>query len=337
MAALPEVCQARARNMHAAGNVSKVADAKKSNSLSCTQSEHATESRQSSKGSCRLPSVSSSRSTTKESTPVNSRSTTKESTPENSRLSTPASPISPPATSRHRSSSTFSETVDSPARCQRNRQSMLCVFASQMPECSPCCTKEAFWPYLAAFQSMDRLQVGKVRRSDFIWALHEHGSKVEFQRAVSKAGLREYFRKPVDLTLDEFIHLIFPRATGAEVLPMLRWVRLHKANTIVAEPSFKATAVELRQVFSVLDENNSGRVSLADLLQAHLFSSEEMLDLLRTVVPPSNQFEFEDFSILMQSKFGPRAPQNRTLMHVFDKYGREHPYLEKLHKIQRDL
>lgn len=184
---------------------------------------------------------------------------------------------------------------------------------------------------------MDRLQTGKVRRSDFIWALHEHGFNIEFQRAISKAGLKEYFRKPVDLTLDEFIHLIFPRATGAEVFAMLRWARLHKANTIVAEPSFTATTAELRQVFSVLDENNSGRVSLADLLHAQIFSSEEMLDLLKKVVLPSHQFEFEDFSILLQSKFGPEAPRNQTLMHSFDLFERENPFLAKLRKIRGDL
>jgi len=181
---------------------------------------------------------------------------------------------------------------------------------------------------------MDRLQVGQVRRSDFIRALKEHGSTVEFQKAVNKAGLKEYFLKPVELTLDEFIRRIFVTATDADVFCMLRWASLYKANAIVAEPSFKATTTELRHLFSVLDRNSSGHVSLADLLHAEIFSSEEMLDLLKTVVTPSHEFHFEDFTFLMHSKFGPENVQNRNLMHTFDRLGKEHPYVDKLHQLR---
>lgn len=168
-------------------------------------------------------------------------------------------------------------------------------FVNMENERCPCCTKEEFWIIYDVFASMDRRQDESVSRSDFLWALGAHGASVEFQRVVRRSRLSAYFKSTArDISLQEVVRRILPNATGIDVLKMLRWVSLRKARNLLTSSEFTGSTTQLKQLFSLLEDDCSGTISPNELLRAQILSRAELVALL-----PSNaalSLTFEQFT-----------------------------------------
>jgi len=166
-----------------------------------------------------------------------------------------------------------------------HRRSSVVPLKEEHERCS-CCTKEESWLIYDVFASMNRRkEEDSVSRVDFVWSLSAHGASVDFQRVVRRAGLSAYFKATArNITFEEFMHRIFPNATGMDVLKMQRWTCLRKARNVFTNSEFAASPEEFRQVFSLLEEGCSGIISAYDLLRAQILCRVEVLAVLPATV-----------------------------------------------------
>jgi len=154
----------------------------------------------------------------------------------------------------------------------------------EIERCS-CCSKEEFWIVYDIFASMDRRHEDSVRRGDFLWALSTHGASVDFQRVIRRSGLSTYFKETArDISLEDFLHRIFPSATSMDILKMQRWTSLRKARNMLTSAEFSATRLEFGRVFSLLEEGCCGTIAATELLRAQILSRVEVLAVLPATV-----------------------------------------------------
>lgn len=139
------------------------------------------------------------------------------------------------------------------------------------------CSKEDFWLIQDGYIAMDRRGTGAVRRADYLWALREHGTSLDFHKTVRRAGLNAYFRgSSEELLLEAFVRRVFP-SIGAEDLKLIvRWAALRKARGVLTKPDFRATDEELLEVFGYLDADASSTLSLSELVRADILDRDEV-------------------------------------------------------------
>lgn len=154
---------------------------------------------------------------------------------------------------------------------------------------------EQFWSFCDIFARMDQQCAGVVRRVDFISAIRELGTDLEFRKVIRKTDLAgRFYANAKDLSLEEFICLTLPRATKKELVRACRWADLWKARRALETCGFKDDGKELRSLFTVLDEDGNGSLSLKELVRAQILSHDEVLRLLQ----PNRGFDpmrYEDF------------------------------------------
>lgn len=142
-------------------------------------------------------------------------------------------------------------------------------------------TMEQFIALCDIFGKMDRTSAGVVHRADFLSALRELGTDIEFQKLVRRTGLANRFHDTAkELTLDEFVALILPRAMAAERIQACRWADLWKVRRTFEIGGFEGDPAELRCLFTMLDGACVGSVQLKELVRAQLFSHEELSNML---------------------------------------------------------
>lgn len=150
---------------------------------------------------------------------------------------------------------------------------------------------------------MDTRRAGAIRRADFGRALAELGASVEFQRTAQRTKLAAYFHDSArDLSLEDFVRRAFPTASPADMSRMLRWASLRKARNLLTSDEFKATKADLREVYSIL-EDETKNVSAVELLRARILSRDEVLAALPPHRVPT-PLGFDEFCKLTQAKFG---------------------------------
>jgi hypothetical protein len=164
---------------------------------------------------------------------------------------------------------------------------------------------------------MDRRQEGSVRRGDFVWALSAHGASLEFQRIVRKSRLSAYFKATArEISLEEFVGRVFPNTAAVDVLKMRRWSCFRRARNIVANTdTFKATPAQMKQVFSLMEEDECGTVSTNSLMRAQILSHADVIALLPLKHNSGDfQMNLEDFVDVV----GP------LLLFKYSEFGKDH-------------
>lgn len=247
------------------------------------------------------------------------------------------------STSCSSSRSSFSFSSDESSNERRNS------LVDWQGEHCDCCTKEDFLHVFDTFDFMDQQNTGIVNQSNFKSVLNGiYGSTAEFQKIAKKAKLKEFFAKSAELTLGEFIRRVYTTASQADVISMLRWARWHKVGNqvdrhikqlklAIAQSNYKATMSELRQIFGLLDHSSSGLIAVEELRNSEIFNDEDMFALLCTEVPPSHKVQFDEFSLLVLSKFEPDDSQGSDQTQMSNKTVIRHPYIQKFGKIRSQL
>jgi Ca2+-binding EF-hand superfamily protein len=154
---------------------------------------------------------------------------------------------------------------------------------------------ELLWSYCDVFARMDQQCGGAVRRVDFIAAMREKGTDLEFQKVARKLDLAGRFRTNAkDMSLHEFVCLTLPRVPKEELTRAYRWVDLWKARHAIRTCGLGDDINEFRSLFHVLEEDGKGTVSVNDLVRAQIFTHDEVL----SAVQPGrgvDEMGFEDF------------------------------------------
>jgi Ca2+-binding EF-hand superfamily protein len=190
-----------------------------------------------------------------------------------------------------------------------------------------CCNKHEFWMCFDVFCDMDRYNGGVVTREDYIWSLKELGAVVGFQKVLRKGRLSAYFKSTTNaISLEELCERVFPNASPTDLQKMHRWANLRKAHRIFTRDDYKARDQETRQMFSLLDESESGTVALADLFRAALLSKTDIMDLIEySHGPLKTHMNYREFCDVLRPSgerrkwdyeyFGPDARQFEGAVH----------------------
>lgn len=178
------------------------------------------------------------------------------------------------------------------ARLRRRALTAFLNIKEESERCS-CCNKSEYWVCFDVFCAMDRSQDGAVRRGDFVWSLSAHGASVEFQRVIRRARLSAYFKSTArEISFDEFSQRIFPNASPNDIQKMQRWTCMRKAQKIVLSGAFSAKEEEMREVFSLLEEEDGvGIVALSDLVRAEILTKADILDCAPETQGPHISFD----------------------------------------------
>jgi len=178
------------------------------------------------------------------------------------------------------------------ARLRRRALTAFLNIKEETERCS-CCNKAEYWVCFDIFCAMDRSQDGAVRRGDFVWALSAHGASLEFQRVVRRARLSAYFKSTArEISFEEFSQRIFPNASPTDIQKMQRWTCMRKAQKILTSETFMSQKEDMREVFTLLEEESGcGSVLLSDLVRAQIFTKAEILDIVPETQGPHISFE----------------------------------------------
>jgi hypothetical protein len=104
---------------------------------------------------------------------------------------------------------------------------------------------------------------------------------------VKRARLQERFRESAqDMTLEEFLRMHWPKTTEDDMKFLIRWCHLREAQ-IVFDGCFDGNEAGeesvLRTIFDLLDVNGDERLSVEELLEAGILTSEQATKLFNLV------------------------------------------------------
>mmetsp|Transcript_34050 Transcript_34050/g.90726 ORF Transcript_34050/g.90726 Transcript_34050/m.90726 type:complete len:177 (-) Transcript_34050:382-912(-) len=117
-----------------------------------------------------------------------------------------------------------------------------------------CCTREEVMAVYDLFHSLSKDGKRVVSRMDFFAGLKEQVS-LDFLRLSRRSRLLDRFRQSAaDITLDELLALMWPRATAEDLKQMRSWVALREASLTVTESpetDYDGVKTELGRLFKL--------------------------------------------------------------------------------------
>jgi hypothetical protein len=149
------------------------------------------------------------------------------------------------------------------------------------------------------FRSMDKRNRKRISRRDFLEALADETTHAK-ARTLRRSGLHQRFRESAaDVTLEELLKLVWPKASSEDLLKMKRWVELREAQGVLRDHQFRGDNSDLRKIFDLLDENGDGSLSVRELQRSAILTKEEICDLMGTDRMDA-KLNFQDFVCFAQ-------------------------------------
>jgi Ca2+-binding EF-hand superfamily protein len=167
------------------------------------------------------------------------------------------------------------------------------------------CTKEEMWAVYDVFRSLDMGRKHRITRKDFFNRDEPKRPTLMELRVLQRSKLDDRFRHSAeDITLAEFLQLMWPGCSQEEIELMMHWARLRDAQSVLREPKFRGEISDLKKVFDLLDEDNDGNLSMAELNRAGILSKQEIDALMQTSIDDNpDECNFEEFVSCTQSHF----------------------------------
>lgn len=144
------------------------------------------------------------------------------------------------------------------------------------------CSREAAWQACDVFWSFDITRTGEITRQQYVISLAQHPT-VQRLRFLRRANLESRFRgsaRPVKL--EEFLLLIWPKASEDDLRMIRCWANLREAWNIVHDPDFRGLDQEMRRIFDLLDQDRSAEVPLGEFVRADILNREDLMKCMRT-------------------------------------------------------
>lgn len=141
-------------------------------------------------------------------------------------------------------------------------------------------SKEEMWAVYDVFRFFTGGMQFKIERAVFLKRLKDCITRRQ-KWVVNKARLTERFRESAqDVTLEEFVKMYWPRTSPSQMNTLIQWCHLREAQAVLKSGVEASDAKTLRRIFDLLDANQDHRVSVEELQQAEILTSEEVACLM---------------------------------------------------------
>lgn len=139
---------------------------------------------------------------------------------------------------------------------------------------------------------MDKRGLHKISRQDYLKTMSNFPT-LEKLKVLKRSGLEDRFRENAkEVTLKEFLQLMWPQATKEDLQKMQYWAKLRDAQELVRSGSFTGQVQELREVFDLLDKD------LNHLLEDNelkcILEKNEIEQMMHEVEAHRAQFKVDD-------------------------------------------
>lgn len=152
-----------------------------------------------------------------------------------------------------------------------------CLAGRPAPEKCGVCTKEQLCDVFDVFWFLDKQRQFKLTRHTFFATIRECVSHKQVE-VLRKSRLTERFRQSSqDVSLEEFLRMMWPDATDADIVKMHRWCQLRAAQTAI-HGHFEGELPDtvLREIFDLLDLNGDHRVSMEELHRGQILTTAQV-------------------------------------------------------------
>lgn len=198
------------------------------------------------------------------------------------------------------------------AKCSPEVQS---AFRSQPQERCGCASIQAVWSACDTFWEFDTAHSGAITREAYINLMRECAT-VNTLRMLRRARLELRFRRSAaPVLLEDFLLMIWPKATVEDRTRMMRWAELRECFDIV-QHNFGATDQDLDRLFRLLSfRSNGGQVQVvaSELGRARLLPREVIVTFARERHPKEVCFNYEDFKSIVWPKLKERWMSSDTI------------------------
>jgi Ca2+-binding EF-hand superfamily protein len=173
------------------------------------------------------------------------------------------------------------------------------------------CTRLEMWAAYNVFRSMDKRGLHKISRQDYLKTMSNFPT-LEKLKVLKRSGLEDRFRENAkEVTLEEFLQLMWPHATKEDLKKMQYWAKLRDAQELVRSGSFTGQVQELREVFDLLDKD------LNHLLEDNelkcILEKNEIEQMMREVEAHRAQFKVDESVAEVKKKLNIRLEFKKFL------------------------
>jgi Ca2+-binding EF-hand superfamily protein len=128
------------------------------------------------------------------------------------------------------------------------------------------CTRQEMWAAYDVFRSMDKRNLGRISRYDYL-ETKSHYPTLDKLRVLRRVDLESRFRENgKDVTLQEFLHLMWPHATEQDRKKMMHWAKLRDAQDLVRAGNYTGESGRLQEIFDLLDKDHNELLDDHELL-----------------------------------------------------------------------
>jgi len=178
-----------------------------------------------------------------------------------------------------------------------------------------CATIQAVWSACDTFWEFDTAHSGAITREGYINLMRECAT-VNTLRMLRRARLEFRFRRSAaPVLLEDFLLMIWPKATSEDRARMMRWAELRECFDIVKH-NFGATDQDLERLYRLLSFRSKGgqvQVVASELGRARLLPKEVITTFARERHPKEVCFDYEDFKTIVWPKLKERWVSSDTI------------------------
>jgi len=182
------------------------------------------------------------------------------------------------------------------------------AFRSKPVERCSCATITAVWSACDTFWEFDTAHSGSITREAYIDLMRESAT-VNTLRLLRRARLEGRFRRSAaPVTLEDFILMVWPKATVEDRAKMMRWAELRECYDIISH-NFSAADPELERVFRLLSTRTPGQppyVIASDLGRSRLLARDVVIGFAKEKHPKEVFFDYEEFKSIVWPKLKER-------------------------------
>lgn len=178
-----------------------------------------------------------------------------------------------------------------------------------------CATIQAVWAACDTFWEFDAAHTGAITREGYINLMRDCAS-VNTLRMLRRARLELRFRRSAaPVMLEDFLLMIWPKATPEDRRKMMRWAELRECYDVVRH-NFGASDQDLDRLYRLLscrEEGGQVHVMAHELRRAQLLPHEAIAQFAKERHPKEVFFDYEDFKSIVWPKLKERWVSSETI------------------------
>ncbi|CAE7159439.1 unnamed protein product, partial [Symbiodinium pilosum] len=182
------------------------------------------------------------------------------------------------------------------------------AFRSKPVERCSCATITAVWSACDTFWEFDSAHSGEITREAYIDLMRECAT-VNTLRMLRRARLEFRFRRSAaPVTLEDFLAMVWPKATVEDRAKMLRWAELRECYDMIRH-NFTATDQDLDKLFKLLSTRKPGeppKVIASELSRSRVLARDVVIGFAKERHPKEVLFDFEEFKSIAWPKLKER-------------------------------